>query len=92
MLPTEPKHISELLHSNEDDMIYEVRLIVPGRKGSYVMDHWFDGTREEAELRELKLMQMYVHMHDKVRIKVQPHILKRHGRRFQMDHESDREL
>jgi hypothetical protein len=92
MLPTEPKHISELLNSNEDDMIYEVRLMLTGRKGLVLKDHWFDDTREEAEQRELKLWQVYYHMHDQIRIKVQPHILKRHGRRFQMDHESDREL
>lgn len=75
MLSTEPVLINSLLHE-EDDLIYEVRLLITGSKGRKLFDHWFYETRDEAILKELQLKQKYCQIHDNVVTKVQPHILR----------------
>lgn len=63
---------------DNDEMIWEVRLLAFGRrKGWYLFDHWFKGTEIEAEMKQLELKMAYAHKNDQVKIKIQPHLLRK---------------
>lgn len=59
-----------------DDLIYEVKMKLVNAKGEEREEHWFEGTRVEAETRKMNLSHQYANMYNSLYIKIQPHILK----------------